>query len=160
MHTALSLNGDCFMKYQLEACSYLTLRASHMFHSDFAERDTLLPTRFPSSCFLTIKGKVLQHIRSHEAVVRERQVKHSLQTHRGDVMCFHWRLQLCNNSCCFTGRLCLECCDWHLSFSCIMWFINKCSFIDISNSVLFHTRCENELFHQHCLERQNTAKAN
>lgn len=58
-----------------------------MFHSDFAERDTLLPIRVPSSCFLTIKGMAClclftqQYIKSCSAVVPEQQVKHSLQTH-------------------------------------------------------------------------------
>lgn len=78
---------------------------AHRFHFDFAGRDTLLPTRFPSNCFHTIKGKACQclytqqQIKSHTAVVTRRQVKRRLQKHLqqrdghngrgGDVMCFY-----------------------------------------------------------------------
>lgn len=99
------------MKHQPELIHIFIpqLQAYCRFHFDFAGRDTLLPTRFLSNCFHTIKGKAclclytLQQIKSHTAVVLRQQVKRSLQKHLqqrdghsgkgGDVMCFHERLQ-------------------------------------------------------------------
>lgn len=65
------------MKYQLEfARIFIPQPEAYMFHFDFAGRDALLPTRFPSQLFSHNKREkaclclyAQQQIKSHTAVV-------------------------------------------------------------------------------------------